>query len=376
MKKSLQQNHEKMIKPKARVIAYYLPQYHPIPENDEWWGKGFTEWTNVGRAKPLFKGHYQPRVPADLGYYDLRLPEIREAQAEMARSAGIEGFMYWHYWFGGGKTIIERPFKEVLKSGTPDFPFCLGWGNHSWTNHEWSPETQLKRRFYLIEQTYPGKEDIENHFMYILDAFQDKRYITIDGKPAFNIYDPLGIPNVNEMIYIWNNLAIKNGLKGIHFIGIGRSNDRRITELGFDAINSNGQWAAESAIKGSFLRLLYGKINWYVGGGIKLNRYEYKEIIKYFYSEGDKLDNIYPTVISQWDRSPRSGRRGVIYTNSNPELFKKHISQAVKLIENKQDEHKILFLKSWNEWAEGNYVEPDLVYGHGYLDSLREVILG
>ena len=125
---------------KARVIAFYLPQFHPIKENDEWWGKGFTEWTNVGKAKPLFKGHYQPRVPADLGYYDLRMPEVREAQADMAREAGIEGFMYWHYWFGNGKQILERPFNEVLSSGKPDFPFCLGWANHSWTRRTWNSD--------------------------------------------------------------------------------------------------------------------------------------------------------------------------------------------------------------------------------------------
>ena len=123
---------------KARVIAFYLPQFHPIPENDEWWGKDFTEWTNVGRAKPLFSGHYQPRVPADLGYYDLRLPEIREQQANMAREAGVEGFCYWHYWFGIGKRLLECPFNEVLASGCPYFPFCLGWANISWTKRNWN----------------------------------------------------------------------------------------------------------------------------------------------------------------------------------------------------------------------------------------------
>ena len=122
---------------KARVIAFYLPQFHPVPENDKWWGKGFTEWTNVGKARPLFKSHYQPRVPADLGYYDLRMAEVREAQAQMAKEAGIEGFMYWHYWFGKGKRLLERPFSEVLESGSPNFPFCLGWANHTWKSTTW-----------------------------------------------------------------------------------------------------------------------------------------------------------------------------------------------------------------------------------------------
>ena len=369
----MQSKNEMLIIARARVIAYYLPQFHPIPENDEWWGKGFTEWTNVGKAKPLFKGHNQPRIPSDLGYYDLRMPEIREAQAELARNAGIEGFMYWHYWFGNGRTLLERPFAEVLKSRKPDFPFCLGWANHSWSNHEWNPDTQWNRKSSLIEQTYPGKEDNENHFFSVLEAFVDKRYITIDDKPAFLIYNPLGITNANELINSWNNLAIKNGLKGIHFIGLVPSLKNDIIKLGFDAMNKGGQWVAESTIKGRIRRILYDKINAYIGG-IKLDCYDYKEIIKYMFNDEDKNENVYPTILSQWDRSPRSGRRAVIYTNSNPDYFKIHVNQALDIIEHKEYQHKILFLKSWNEWAQGNYVEPDLLYGHGYLDTLRDVI--
>ena len=153
------------MKTKARVIAFYLPQYHPIPENDEWWGKGFTEWTNVGKAKPIFRGHYQPRVPADLGYYDLRLPIIREQQAQMAREAGVEGFCYWHYWFGNGKTLLSEIFDEVLATGKPDFPFCLGWANHTWTRKNWNAvATKSTLEQTLLLQEYPGDEDYENHF--------------------------------------------------------------------------------------------------------------------------------------------------------------------------------------------------------------------
>jgi lipopolysaccharide biosynthesis protein len=156
----------------ARILATYLPQFHPIPENDAWWGKGFTEWTNVGKAKPLFRGHYQPRVPADLGYYDLRLPEVRQQQADMAREYGVEGFCYWHYWFGKGKQLLERPFNEVLTSGKPDFPFCLSWANHSWQDKQFSKEGTNRM---LIEQQYPGEEDHMNHFHTLLPAFKDKR---------------------------------------------------------------------------------------------------------------------------------------------------------------------------------------------------------
>ncbi len=252
--------------PKARVIACYLPQFHPIPENDAWWGKGFTEWTNVGKAKPLFRGHYQPRVPADLGYYDLRMPEVREAQAEMARDAGIEGFLYWDYWFGNGKRLLEMPLKELLRTGKPDFPFCLGWANHSWNNRDWNSSQHWKEKTFLVEQTYPGKEDNEKHFYTLLEAFHDQRYIKVEDKPLFLIFLPLNIPQVNEFIDLWNNLAVKNGLSGIHFVGISVSYQRELFDLGFDAINSNGQWQAESKVKGKYLKLVRHKLIEKIGG--------------------------------------------------------------------------------------------------------------
>ena len=200
---------------KARVLAYYLPQFHPIPENDEWWGKGFTEWTNVGKAKPLFPGHYQPHVPADLGYYDLRVPETREAQAQLAREYGVEGFVYWHYWFGNGKRLLERPFNEVLASGKPDFPFALAWANETWKGFWFGADGS---RNALIEQMYPGDDDYINHFYTVLPAFKDRRYITCEGKPIFIIYHPTQMPEMLHFISLWQDLAKQNGLKGIYFI--------------------------------------------------------------------------------------------------------------------------------------------------------------
>ena len=382
-------------KRKARVIAFYLPQFHPVPENDEWWGKGFTEWTNVGKAKPLFKGHYQPRVPADLGYYDLRMPEVREAQADMAREAGIEGFCYWHYWFGNGKRILERPFNEVLESGKPDFPFCLGWANHSWTNKTWEVGTRKVKEATLLEMIY-NKEEYIKHFNEVLPAFKDKRYIQVDGKPLFLVFRPLEIPNPKEFIDLWQSLAKEHGLNGIHFVGISPSIDvdkqstlnvfkRKIpsegdflyTNLfaqGFDAINSRGVFRAEllarslfNIVKRYVLRVLF---NYFV-----LAKMPQKEINKYMYDEYDKLENVYPTLLPNWDRSARSGKQARIYTDSTPEVFKEQLLSALSLLEDKNDEHKILFLQSWNEWAEGNYVEPDLKYGHSFLNVIKECIL-
>ncbi|QKJ31479.1 glycoside hydrolase family 99-like domain-containing protein [Mucilaginibacter mali] len=355
---------------KARVIAFYLPQFHPIPENDEWWGKGFTEWTNVGRAKQLFKGHYQPRVPADLGYYDLRVPETREAQVELARNAGVEGFAYWHYWWAG-KRLIERPFNEVLKSGKPDYPFCLAWANETWSGIWLGNPDKV-----LMEQTYPGKDDYEKHFYAVLDAFKDKRYIHVDGKPLFVVYRPLNIPDGKFYTDLWNELAIKNGLKGIYFVGVTSDpvmQAEKIFSQGFNGINTIGTANAYQKIQGRLLYKLRLKIMIKLGG-LLLNRYDYKAIIKNIFTSYDSNENVYPSIMPQWDNSPRSGRRSVIYTDSTPELFKEHLEDCMKLISNKSDEHKIVFLKSWNEWAEGNYVEPDLVHGHGYLNALKEVL--
>jgi hypothetical protein len=367
-------------KMKARVIAFYLPQFHPISENDEWWGEGFTEWTNVRKAKPLFKGHYQPRVPADLGYYDLRMTEVREAQAKMAHEAGIEGFMYWHYWFGNGKTILERPFKEVLKSKEPDFPFCLGWANHSWSNKTWTQnKSKLLKQTILLEQTYPGEKDYIEHFYYVLEAFKDSRYITVEGKPLFLIYDTRRFLDIKTFISKWQTLAILNGFKGIYFIGHhlnGWDNDfSKSFQMGFNGIVNNECWNAETKVRNRFHKyfkyVLCHVLKSEMGN---LLRYDYAKIIKYLISDGVAVENIYPLIVPQFDRSPRAGRNGEIYFGSTPKLFKIHLQRAIKSIERKDYDHRIIFLRSWNEWGEGNYVEPDTRFGHGYLDALHDIL--
>ncbi len=365
---------------KARVIAFYLPQYHPIPENDKWWGKGFTEWTNVGKAKPLFRGHYQPRVPADLGYYDLRMPAIREAQAQMASEAGVEGFMYWHYWFGKGRRLLERPFNEVLESGNPDFPFCLGWGNHSWTRRTWNSDAHQHKDMDLMIQEYPvGEDDIIAHFNCVLPAFKDKRYITVDDKPIFMIYDPMALPNPQRFIEVWNQLAKSHGIQnGIHFVGLtGGWLERyqKTLDSGFDAIAPSNLWHAEAKVQGALMKMLQSRFRRYFPKYVPINKYKYEDIIQYLFTDYDALENGYPSIIPNWDRSPRAGRRAVIYTGSTPELFRKHILDALEIVKNKDENHRIIFLRSWNEWAEGNYVEPDLKFGRGYLDVLKETLI-
>ena len=380
---------------KARVIAYYLPQFHPIPENDEVWGKGFTEWTNVAKAKPLFRGHYQPRIPADLGFYDLRLPEIREQQAKMAREAGIEGFCYYHYWMGNGKQLLQRPFEEVLASGKPDFPFCLCWANHDWTTRTWQNGGKTK---VIAPMVYSGNEDYIAHFNYVLPALRDKRYITVDGKPLFSIYDPYHFTDIRRFMEIWRNLAKENGLPGIHFTAwmsststIRRKDDgsiervlpnlkssadvyNHILGLGFDSITSYGKSRAEMLYMGKYRRIITKYVHKHIPLLPSL-RYNYAKVMPHFFAPEDSWENVFPTIFPQWDRTPRAGSSEGIYVNATPENFKHHIEDALNVIKDKEQEHQILFLKSWNEWGEGNYVEPDLRYGHGFLDAIRETIL-
>lgn len=380
---------------KARVIAYYLPQFHPIPENDKYWGKGFTEWTNVAKAKPLFKGHYQPRIPADLGFYDLRLPEVREQQAQMAREAGIEGFCYWHYWFGNGKRLLQRPFNEVLQSGKPDFPFCLAWANHSWKTTTW--ENGGKDRM-IVKQRYLGEEDYTMHFQEVLPAFRDKRYITIEGKPLFAIFDPYNFQDVSNFIKTWQRLAKGNGLKGIYFIAMSNSTStlqrnadgtlKRVApnlqsservyndllNLGFNGINSFGKSRAEMLYMGKYMRAVKKLLHQYLPF-LPTHCINYEKITQHFFAPEDNWQNVYPSIFPQWDRTPRAGNSEGVYINATPTGFKKHIQDALNIIKNKDVEHQILFLRSWNEWGEGNYVEPDLKYGHAFLDAIKETIV-
>lgn len=345
---------------KARVIAYYLPQFHPIPENDQWWGKGFTEWTNVKKAKPLFRGHMQPRVPADLGYYDLRDPNVREAQAELARQAGVEGFCYWHYWFGNGKRLLERPFNEVLETGRPSLPFCLGWANESWSGIWHGAPDKI-----LIEQTYPGEQDFIDHFHFLLRAFKDSRYIRIDDKPLFLIYRPLNSEKIKNIISLWQKMAVENGLPGIHFVGHTDKPEEQkklILEYGFDSVTPfRLSRSAKSATP--LVHRWLNRFRW------RLLRSAYKDVIETLIHKDDASEDVMPCVMPGWDNSPRSGVRARIIEDSTPELFEKHVKHALSLVEGKKN--KIIFLKSWNEWAEGNYVEPDSLYGTEYLEALR-----
>jgi len=343
---------------RARVIAFYLPQFHPIPENDVWWGKGFTEWTNVGKAVPLFEGHYQPHVPADLGYYDLRVPETRQDQADLARSCGVEAFCYWHYWFAGHQ-LLERPFNEVLKSGQPDIPFCLGWANQTWSGIWHGAPDRV-----LIEQTYPGLEDYKAHFDTLLPAFRDPRYLKVHGLPLFVIYAPSSLPDANLFTSYWQELAREAGLGGIYFVA---HNVKNPEAYGCQACVDNAPFVSMNAPLEQVTP---------IGEKAMPKVCGYESLVRYL-KQYDLAPGEFPLVVPNWDNTPRSGSNGFVLRGSTPELFREMLEDAVAKVEQYTDpEERIIFVKAWNEWAEGNHLEPDLLYGHQYLDAvMRSVYL-
>lgn len=363
-----------------QIIAFYLPQFHPIKENNENFGEGFTEWTNVAKAKPLFKGHIQPKIPADLGFYDLRLPEVRAKQAELAKEAGVTAFCYYHYWFGNGKVVMEKPLQEVVRLGEPDFPFCVCWANHTWYKKTWSTEKNKLEQELLFEQTYPGDQDIVDHFNYLLPTFRDSRYYKLDGRLVFVIYNLKDQPVEywNRFKKIWNNLSKENGLPGFFFI----ANTLYVNELDSELFNvcdmtilslvTNCIMKQDFSVKNKIryrLNLIWSRL---------LGRpplvWSYKNAYPSFVDERCREENVIPVMVPNWDYTARRGVGGLIIKDSTPELFKEHVMQVFDLISKKDVSKQIVFLKSWNEWGEGNYMEPDLEFGKQYIKALKEVI--
>lgn len=360
-----------------QIIAFYLPQFHPFKENDEWWGKGFTEWTNVGKAKPLFKGHNQPRVPTELGYYDLRLPQVREEQAQMARDAGVSAFCYWHYWFGNGRRLIADIFDEVLNTGKPDFPFCLGWANHSWYAKNWNSDGTSTNKL-LMEQTYPGINDEKMHIDFLIKAFKDERYVKVDGAPLLYIFDPFSIPR--EYLDNFRKWTKEAGFADLFLVAnIPHANVKKaeIIKKGFDAVTYQrlggitNKTLRDIGRAGRGLHKIFQEIR-----GKLFHRppfmTDYRKYYPLLVTDEDKEENVIPSLVPQWDHTPRSGWNGSFFVNATPEYFYKHVLMALDAVKRKT--HPIIFIKSWNEWGEGNFMEPDLTYGRGFIEVLRKAI--
>jgi len=343
----------------ARLLAFYLPQYHPIPVNDAAWGKGFTEWTNVRRARPLFPGHLQPIQPGELGYYDLRDPGVREQQARLARDHGIEGFCYWHYWSLGHR-LLERPFEEVLESGRPDLPFCLCWANQSWTGI-WHGDPDR----VIVEQEYGGPEDDERHFRTLLPAFRDRRYIRVEGHPLFLVFVPHLMPDARR----FQSMARDAGLPGLHLIGFGGEGFQP-AQIGFQGSIRHQPTGIMSLFDESYQQRFQELLVPDKRGRRPL-LYRYEDVVTAL-KQVELEPHEHPCVLPNWDNTPRAGTRGQVFLDSTPEQFRRMLKNALSQIAGRPPERRLLFLKSWNEWAEGNYLEPDERFERAWLRVLRE----
>jgi len=356
-----------------KIISFYLPQFHQIPENDKWWGEGFTEWNNVRKAKPLFKGHYQPREPLNDNYYNILNPGVQKWQAEIARKYGIYGFCYYHYWFNG-KMLLEKPLEQMLISGIPDFPFCLSWANEPWTRCWDGGDNKV-----LISQNYGGEEDWENHFKYLLKYFLDKRYITFDGKPVFIIYKTSNIKNCDQIMEYWEHRAKECGLKGIYFIETLNSLQNRpycnkskgIIE--FEPLYTTGHDLSFCFRAIRKLRKYLGKIlgNYYLSLNILYYDYIWSLILKRRNSFNGK--QLFLGAFADWDNSARRKNNGTIFKGACPNKFERYLKIQIKRAKDICG-NEFIFLNAWNEWAEGAYLEPDKKYGYGYLKAVKNAL--
>ncbi len=366
-----------------RLIAFYLPQFYPTPYNDEWWGKGFTEWTNVVQGRPHFKGHYQPHLPADLGFYDLRLSETREAQAALAKEYGIHGFCYYHYWFNG-KRILERPLDEVLACGTPDLPFCICWANETWTRTWKGHQDKV-----LMQQSYSPEDDIA-HIRHLIPTLSDDRYIKVDGKPLLLVYRIELLPNPQDTAETWRREAEKRGLEGLFLVSVESNYVLGTTDpasAGFDAtvrFQPNFTASHVSAVKsiaGNALRqrypALYQTLKRFKPPQSKRdNIYDYADLYRRWKDSPPRLQRHFECVTPMWDNSARRYRGATIVRNSTPELYEQWLREAVIRSAPDTNQQKTVFINAWNEWAEGCHLEPCQKWEHKYLEATKRVYLG
>jgi lipopolysaccharide biosynthesis protein len=351
----------------VRLLAFYLPQFHPIPENDRWWGTGFTEWTNVAKARPLFRGHYQPHIPADLGFCDLRVPEVREAQAALAREYGIGGFCYYHYWFNGTR-LLNRPFDEVLGSGKPDFPFCLCWANENWTRRWDGHDDEI-----LIRQNH-SLEDDQAHIRHLMSAFQDERYIRVHGKPLFLVYRTELLPAPERTAEVWREAARAAGLGDLYLVRVENFvGDLDPRSIGFDAAVEfapdwkamglpklrRSRWGLRARMENQ-LRKLRELPQVYFDHRI----YSYDDLVTRMLAKPSQPYPWFRCVTPSWDNSPRRARNATIFRGASPELYERWLQAMIQSTVNTFDgDERLLFVNAWNEWGEGNHLEPDQRWG-------------
>ena len=355
----------------VRLIAFYLPQYHPIPENDDWWGRGFTEWSNVAKARPRYRWQHQPHLPADLGFYDLRLPEARAAQADLARSHGINAFCYYHYWFAG-RRLLERPFEQVLASGEPDFPFCLCWANESWTRAWDGSERQI-----LMPQRYDAEDD-RAHARSLVRAFGDDRYVRVGGRPLVLIYRASLLPDPRATAEVWRQEARSAGIGDLHLCQVESFGAERCDPAtrGFDA-------AVEFAPDWRLMPVPAWRQRWHAALRRVLGRerlveadhvFSYDELAERSEAKPDPGYCRYPCVCPGFDNTSRRRRGATILRGETPQRYRAWLSEVVRRQSAEPPEHRLVFVNAWNEWAEGNHLEPDARWGRAFLDATRDAL--
>ena len=385
-----------------RTIAFYLPQFHTIPENDAWWGKGFTEWVNVKKAEPLFEGHNQPRVPQSENYYNLLDTDVMKWQVGLAKEFGVYGFCFYHYWFGG-HLLLEKPIENYLHDKNLDLSFCICWANEDWTNAWVSQQKKV-----LIHQEYGSEKEWEQHFEYLLPFFSDERYIKNDGKPLLVIYRPEIIDCLNEMLDYWQKIAKKHGFPGIDFAYqhvafsfIKGHDESRFTyhieyepAYALQELNTSGYTALrnikralikqmdkgakkieKSQKKGLFQRayiMLWDKLRDFHPQGLTCRSYD--EVWQKVLTHKPSDEKCLPGAFVDWDNTPRHHEKGLVFTDATPEKFQKYMTEQIRRAKEvyKKD---MLFLFAWNEWAEGGYMEPDEKFGTGYLQALKNALI-
>lgn len=347
----------------VKFIAFYLPQFHAIPENDMWWGKGFTEWERLKTAKPLFDGHYQPRVPYK--YYDLSDIEEMVNQAELAKRFNVHGFCYYHYWFNG-KLLLERPLENMLQDKKVDIPFCLAWANEPWTR-AWEGRSKV----LLMPQSYGTEEDWKKHIEYLLPFFKDDRYIYVAGKPLFLIYRTELFGRFDEMIVFWNKFLKENGIEGIYLAEMLTGYQSSASCTNSEAVVEFEPMLTSGLTNSGFIKvrnIIRRKFSWIFRKKYRVKSYDsiWEHILGRERTYEGKT--IYFGAFTGWDNTPRFKDRSLIFKNSTPTKFNDFLLRQAQ-----KSNSEYIFINAWNEWAEGAYLEPDLKNGYSYLEAVRDV---
>lgn len=346
-----------------KLLAYYLPQFHPTEENDLWWGKGVTEWNNVSRAVPQYLDHYQPRLPGELGYYDLRISENLERQVELARAYGIYGFAFYYYWFDGHR-LLDKPLDMFVSSEKIDFPFCLCWANESWTRRFDGSCGEILMKQSDTEESYRSFIDS------VIPYMRSDKYIRVEGKPLLNIYRPSFIPNCAETLKFWRERCIDAGVGDIHLVGVREHTwNVDLLTVGFDAqseFHPGTVFKHCTDITDNFL---------YMREDFSGRLYDYAELVKNRKYLKFNCDSLYRAVMPMWDNTARRDNKGMIFHGASPELYKAWLSDVFQEVKNRTDlPEPFVFINAWNEWGEGAYIEPDRRYGYAYLNATRSAI--